>query len=90
MIAAIEDAGGIPLYTEYQARGHDAWTAAYNEPLLYTWMFSRSLGGMSETFLWDLPGGALQEVPEASTLALLATGVPGLLFIAWRRRRSPE
>jgi len=43
MIAAIEAAGGSPLYTEYPTGGHMIWSRAYNEPELYEWMFAQSV-----------------------------------------------
>ncbi len=30
-----------PFYTEYPGVGHDAWTQAYNTPLLQDWLFSK-------------------------------------------------
>lgn len=41
MIAAVEAAGGHPLYSEYPSGGHNAWARAYNESSLYEWMFSQ-------------------------------------------------
>jgi len=41
MIAAIIDAGGNPLYTEYPGAGHvQSWNLAYAEPDLLPWLFS--------------------------------------------------
>lgn len=41
MIAAIIDAGGQPLYTEYPGAGHvQSWNLAYAEPDLLPWVFS--------------------------------------------------
>jgi predicted peptidase len=40
MIAAIIDAGGDPLYTEYHGAGHvESWNRAYAEPDLLPWLF---------------------------------------------------
>lgn len=41
MIAAIEQAGGSPEYTEYEGVGHDSWTKAYGEPSLLDWLFAQ-------------------------------------------------
>lgn len=41
MIAALRDAGGEPLYTEYEGAGHNVWDRAYSEPELVPWMFSQ-------------------------------------------------
>ena len=41
MIAAIEQAGGKPDYTEYEGVGHDSWTKAYAEPTLLDWLFAQ-------------------------------------------------
>ena len=40
-IAAFKAAGHPIIYTEYPGVGHDAWYRAYNDPALYTWMFSK-------------------------------------------------
>jgi len=44
------------------------------------------VGGMYYILL-DSNGGGLKEIPEPSTLALLAGGLLGLLCYAWRKRR---
>jgi predicted peptidase len=42
MIAAIEEAGGTPHYTELKGVGHDSWTAAYSGPdSVLPWMFEQ-------------------------------------------------
>jgi predicted peptidase len=41
MTAALRQAGGKPLYTEYPGVQHDSWTNAYAEPGLMKWMFSQ-------------------------------------------------
>lgn len=42
MNEAIKAAGGtLVKYTEYPDVGHDAWTAAYNEPELLPWLFGQ-------------------------------------------------
>jgi predicted peptidase len=39
MVAAIEKAGGKPIYTEYPGVGHDSWNNAYCEAKLMDWLF---------------------------------------------------
>ena len=41
MIAALQEAGGQPKYTEYPGVGHDSWTATYANDEHYTWLFSQ-------------------------------------------------
>ncbi len=41
MVEALKAAGGNVRYTEYPEAGHDSWTAAYRDPELATWLFSR-------------------------------------------------
>jgi len=41
MIAAIKQAGGKPLYTEYPGVGHNSWAAAYSDPKMLEWLFSQ-------------------------------------------------
>lgn len=43
MVAAIENAGGNSIkYTEFPDDAHDAWTRAYTNEELYTWLFAQS------------------------------------------------
>ncbi|MBN2290794.1 MAG: dienelactone hydrolase family protein [Pirellulales bacterium] len=42
MIAAIQAAGGNPLYTEYATGGHGIWGTVYNTPELYDWMYAQA------------------------------------------------
>lgn len=42
IIAAIEKAGGHPKYTEYPGVDHNSWIQAYNDPALWSWLFSQS------------------------------------------------
>ena len=44
MIAAIEAAGGHPLFSEYPYAGHDSWTLAFDEPEFLPWMFAQKRG----------------------------------------------
>jgi predicted peptidase len=48
MVRALWEADAHPGYTEYPDVEHDSWTAAYREPNLLPWMFSKSLGKESE------------------------------------------
>lgn len=41
MIAAIEAAGGRPIYTELPGVDHDAWTPAYRDPAVLTWLLAQ-------------------------------------------------
>lgn len=45
MIHAIQDAGGLPGYTEYPDIEHNSWVNAYKEPHLIHWLFKQKLGG---------------------------------------------
>jgi predicted peptidase len=38
MIRALKEAGGRPLYNEFQGVGHDSWVRAYAMPDLYEWL----------------------------------------------------
>ena len=40
MIAAMEQAGGIPKATFYPEVNHDSWTRTYHDPEVIRWMFS--------------------------------------------------
>ena len=44
MIAAIKQAGGKPLYTEYPGVAHNSWVNAYSDPKLLEWMFAQKRG----------------------------------------------
>ena len=41
MVEALKAAGGSPKYTEYPGVGHNSWTATYNNPDFYAWLFSQ-------------------------------------------------
>ena len=41
MIAALEQAGGQPKYTEYRGEGHDVWKKVVKEPELLPWLFAQ-------------------------------------------------
>jgi predicted peptidase len=38
MVNALKEAGGNVKFTVYPEAGHDSWTAAYNDPNLWTWL----------------------------------------------------
>lgn len=41
MIAAIQQAGGSPHYSEYKGVGHDVWLKAFQEKGLVDWLFAQ-------------------------------------------------
>jgi predicted peptidase len=41
MVQALKKAGGNVRFTIYPDAGHDAWTATYNNPELYTWLLEQ-------------------------------------------------
>jgi predicted peptidase len=43
MIKALQNAGGIPGYTEYPDIAHTSWVQAYQEPHLLPWLFNQKL-----------------------------------------------
>jgi predicted peptidase len=49
MIAAIQQAGGSPKYTEYAGVGHGSWVPALKEPGLLEWLFAQKRGGRYTT-----------------------------------------
>ncbi len=61
MIAALEAAGGKPLYSEYPYVKHDAWTTAYGEPELLAWMFAQKRGGV---VAWSAVAHPLSQPPS--------------------------
>jgi predicted peptidase len=44
MVAALENAGGHPLYTEYPDEGHASWVPAYRSPAMMNWLFAQKKG----------------------------------------------
>ena len=44
-IAALRQAGGHPLATEYAGVGHNVWQWAYTEPALLEWLFAKRRAG---------------------------------------------
>lgn len=49
IIEEVRKEGGSPRYTEYAGIGHDSWLLAYEEPDLWTWLFSHALPTSKET-----------------------------------------
>jgi predicted peptidase len=46
MIQALKDAGSEKVkYTSYPDAGHDSWTATYNNPEVWEWLFKQKRGG---------------------------------------------
>lgn len=45
MVEAIKAAGGTVKYTEYPDAGHNAWTATYENPEFFTWLFAQRKPG---------------------------------------------
>ena len=41
MVAALEQAGGRPIYTELEGVGHDSWSPAMKNRLLWDWLFAQ-------------------------------------------------
>ena len=42
MVDELHRIGGDIRFTAYSECGHDAWTSAYSDPELYTWLFSHT------------------------------------------------
>jgi|GEM_PF-601927 len=45
MVAALQDVGASPRYSELKGFGHNIWDAAYADAELYKWLFSQSKAG---------------------------------------------
>jgi predicted peptidase len=48
MYEAMKQVGADVHYTEYPGVGHASWNKAYDEPKLFPWLFSKSLGTPSK------------------------------------------
>jgi predicted peptidase len=44
MVKALKAVGGNVKFTVYPEAGHDSWTAAYEDPELYKWLFAQKRG----------------------------------------------
>lgn len=42
MVAALMKAGAEPKFTVYEGVGHDSWTATYDDPKFYEWLFAQT------------------------------------------------
>jgi lysophospholipase L1-like esterase len=61
MIAALEAAGGKPLFSEYPYVNHDSWTTGYGEPELLPWMFAQKRGAV---VAWDAVASPFSQPPS--------------------------
>jgi predicted peptidase len=41
MVEAMKASNGNVKFTVYPEAGHDSWTAAYDDPELYTWLLEQ-------------------------------------------------
>ena len=57
MVAAIENAGEKPKYTEYKGVGHNAWSQTYSNDDVMKWMFSQKRSKQS-------PAGKIKTAPK--------------------------
>lgn len=72
MVAALEQAGADVTYTEYENKGHDVWTAAFNSQGLLEWLFSKELELPAYT-CGDVNGDG--EIDSVDALAVLQHNV---------------
>lgn len=66
MIEAITKAGGKPKVTWYNSTSHDAWTRAYNDSNMWTWLLAQSKGGITPEPVEVKPTATYEQVREAS------------------------
>ena len=86
MIAALQAAGGQPLYSEYPNVQHDSWTAAYQEPQLLPWMFAQTRGQKPVPF--ETVAGHYAQ-PPSNLFPGQGPVQPGIWFRGlWEQRRS--
>lgn len=69
MIAAIRQAGGQPLYTEYASGGHGIWPEAYATPGLVDWTLAQRRGETTK----DSPTVSFQDLPANGRWSTHAT-----------------
>ena len=43
MVKALREAGGTPIYTEYEGIGHDSWVPTFKNRLMWDWLFAQRL-----------------------------------------------
>jgi lysophospholipase L1-like esterase len=85
MIAALKQAGGNPLYSEYPGVSHDSWTAAYQEPELLPWLFAQKRGSVLGFEKTAQPFAQ----PPSETFPGQGPVQPGIWFRGlWKDRRS--
>lgn len=86
MIAALEAAGGKPLYSEYPYVKHESWNIAYGEPKLLPWMFAQKHGAV---VAWDKIAGPFDQ-PPSNLCPGAGPMQSGLWFrTLWKNRREP-
>lgn len=73
--AAVNGAGGDFRVGSYPAEGHDAWTAAWREEEVWTWMFSKSLADAASGSPRAASGAGHAPLPLAD--ARCTANVPG-------------
>ncbi len=85
MIAALQTAGGGPLYSEYPGVGHESWKIAYEEPELLPWMFAQKRGAVVP---WKSVAHPLAQ-PPSNLCAGEGPMQSGLWFRSlWKNRRD--
>lgn len=86
MVAALQKADGVPLYSEYPAIGHDSWSTAYAEPRLLDWMFAQRRG--QAVVGWSKIAGPYDQ-PPSNLFPGDGPVQPGIWFRAlWKERRT--
>lgn len=85
LVAALEKAGGWPLYSEYPGVGHDSWTTAYAEPELFPWLFAQR---RAQPVTFDAVASKFAQPP--SNLFPAAGPVQGGIWFRplWQSRRT--
>ena len=71
MIAALANAGGQPLYTEYSGVGWECWERAYSDPKLADWLFLQKRNTSSPS-----PPSNLKAIPMAVDRVALSWTAP--------------
>jgi poly(3-hydroxybutyrate) depolymerase/lysophospholipase L1-like esterase len=86
MIAAIEAAGGRPLFSEYPYVGHNSWANAFDEPEFLPWMFAQKRGVAPVAFA-SVAGPFAQ--PPSNQCPGAGPMQPGIWFRGlWQGRRE--
>lgn len=86
LVAALKAAGAAPLYSEYPGTAHDSWTAAYQEPELFPWLFAQRRGQPAVPF--EKTAAPFAQPPSESFPATGPTQ-PGIWFRGlWKGRRT--